>query len=293
VNATALEVRGTASAADAAMQHRNPAVVDRRSSIADAVRRGFRAYEAADRAEIEALLADDFTFTSPYDDHIDRATYFERCWPSAGTFEPYELQQVTVDGDSCFVVYAGKRKHGSRFHNTERWQFDGDQIKVKAVEVFFGLPPYAQPELPPEVAIRQLLEVREQAIRDKDAATVVGLYAEDAVSFNLAPPLRVEGAQLRDPKRLEGWFAGWKGSIQTELRELQIVARGELGFATALHRLVATAVDGNHVDMWMRVTYCFRQDNGAWKIASVHESVPFAMDGSYRALVDLKPSPEI
>jgi ketosteroid isomerase-like protein len=251
------------------------------------VRRAFHAYQTANRSEIDGLLTEDFTFTSPYDDHIDRATYFERCWPNAGTFEQFEIQQFTVDSDSCFVMYTGKRKHGSMFHNTERFDIAGDRIR--AVEVFFGLPPYTRPELPADVAIGQLLEVRAQAFRSRDAQTVTELYSDDAVGFLLSPPLRVAAAEFRDPEALERWFAGWKGAIETEMRELRVVARGEVGFATALQRLVATAIDGRRTDMWLRATYCFRLDRGEWKITSVHESVPFAMDGSYRALVDLKP----
>jgi ketosteroid isomerase-like protein len=39
----------------------------------------FKAYETKDRSALESTLSDDFTFTSPHDDHIDRATYLERC----------------------------------------------------------------------------------------------------------------------------------------------------------------------------------------------------------------------
>ncbi|HMG55212.1 MAG TPA: nuclear transport factor 2 family protein, partial [Kofleriaceae bacterium] len=163
----------------------------------------FHAYQTADRNEIEPLLSDDFTFTSPYDDHIDRAAYFERCWPNAGTIERFELQQVTVDGDACFVMYIGQRKHGGRFHNTERFQIAGG--KICAVEVFFGLPPSTRPERPPAEDIRQLLGLRERAIRHRDAASVVALYSENAVGFQLAPPLRTTAAQLRARDQLEAW----------------------------------------------------------------------------------------
>ena len=37
--------------------------------------------ESGDRHAIEERLADDFVFYSPPDPGIDRATYFERCWP--------------------------------------------------------------------------------------------------------------------------------------------------------------------------------------------------------------------
>jgi ketosteroid isomerase-like protein len=32
-----------------------------------------------------------------------------------------------------------------------------------------------------------------------------------------------------------------------------------------------------------------RDEHGAWKIAHEHTSVPFYMDGSFRAAIDLKP----
>ena len=42
-----------------------------------------RAFAKKDRAAIEALIADDFHFTSPLDNRIDRRTYFDRCWPNS------------------------------------------------------------------------------------------------------------------------------------------------------------------------------------------------------------------
>jgi ketosteroid isomerase-like protein len=117
------------------------------STIADLARRCYTAYQTVDRDEIERLLAPDFTFTSPYDDHIDRATYFERCWPNAGTFERFDVQDVVVQGNCCWVVYEGNRKGGGWFRNTEMFRIDGHQIA--SVEVFFGLPPHTPPSQPP------------------------------------------------------------------------------------------------------------------------------------------------
>src|SRR5260370_637676 len=47
----------------------------------DLIRSYFAAYKTRDRKALEDAFADDFTFTSPYDDAIDKAAYFERCWP--------------------------------------------------------------------------------------------------------------------------------------------------------------------------------------------------------------------
>jgi len=47
--------------------------------------------------------------------------------------------------------------------------------------------------------------------------------------------------------------------------------------------------DGNDVDLWYRTTACLRRTSDGWRIAHLHNSVPFAMDGSGRALLDLRP----
>jgi ketosteroid isomerase-like protein len=47
----------------------------------DVVRASFEAYRAQDRAAAERLLADDYVFTSPQDDHIGKAAFMERCFP--------------------------------------------------------------------------------------------------------------------------------------------------------------------------------------------------------------------
>jgi ketosteroid isomerase-like protein len=59
-------------------------VADRR----ELARRSYEAYETGDRGVLEELLTDDFTFFSPADVGIDRATYFERCWPIAERSPP-------------------------------------------------------------------------------------------------------------------------------------------------------------------------------------------------------------
>jgi ketosteroid isomerase-like protein len=106
--------------------------------MTDLVRSYFKYYMTVDRSAMEAQLADDFTFTSPYDDHIDRAAYFERCWPNAGTFEYHDIKTIVVDGEQCFVVYEGKAKSGNAFRNTELMRIvDG---RLRSVEVFFGRP---------------------------------------------------------------------------------------------------------------------------------------------------------
>ena len=113
----------------------------------DLVRRSYAAYMTMARADIEAILHPDFTFTSPYDDHIGWEDYFARCWANAGTFERFEIQQLNGTGDGCFVLYEGRSKRGTSFRNTEYFRFENGLIR--SVEVFFGLEPGGTPAVPP------------------------------------------------------------------------------------------------------------------------------------------------
>ena len=99
-------------------------------------RDAYGAYESGDRSIIEGLLAEDFRFYSPADVGIDRAAYFERCWPNAERIDAFEFKRLLVDGDEVVVTYEATRSDGSRFRNTEVLMFDGDRISQ--VEVYFG-----------------------------------------------------------------------------------------------------------------------------------------------------------
>ncbi|PRX45184.1 ketosteroid isomerase-like protein [Prauserella shujinwangii] len=104
---------------------------------ADVVRACFASYLAQDRASAETLIADDFVFTSPQDDHLDRATFFERCFPTAGRLRRQTLLHVTpTAGDDVFVLYEYELRTGERHRNTEVLTVrDGRIVKT---QVFFG-----------------------------------------------------------------------------------------------------------------------------------------------------------
>jgi ketosteroid isomerase-like protein len=96
----------------------------------------FAAYMANDRKAVEDALTDDFRFTSPYDDEIDKATYFERCWRNTDWIERHELEKIFVEGDDAFVTYKCLAKGGKNFRNTEFFSFEGDRIR--RIDVYFG-----------------------------------------------------------------------------------------------------------------------------------------------------------
>ena len=140
-----------------------------------------------------------------------------------------------------------------------------------------------------EAGIRALIDERTAAMRDKDAARAVATLASDVVVFELAPPLSVGAEPAHDAAALAVWLAGWDGPVGVEMRDLHIETGGDIGWSRSLNRLYGKLTNGREVDMWFRSTLAFRKVDGAWKIAHGHSSVPFLMDGSYRAALELVP----
>lgn len=96
----------------------------------------YQAYVDKDREALEALIADDFHFTSPLDNRLDRRTYFERCWPNSERIAEFGFMHMVPDGDRLIVTYEGRTTEGRGFRNTEILTFRGQQV-VDA-EVYFG-----------------------------------------------------------------------------------------------------------------------------------------------------------
>jgi ketosteroid isomerase-like protein len=112
------------------------------------VRAAFDAYRAQDRDAIERLLADDYTFTSPQDDHIDRAAYLDRCFPTADRFVFQQILELVDagdndagnndagDNDGVFLLYEYELTTGERYRNAEfSTMRDGQLVET---QVFFG-----------------------------------------------------------------------------------------------------------------------------------------------------------
>ena len=102
----------------------------------DTVRRLFAAYVAQHPDLVEPMLALDFTFSSPRDDHIDRKRYFERCWPEEKVFRDIHIEHLVADGNDVIVSYRAEKMDGGSFRNVELIHFAGDRIAE--VNVYFG-----------------------------------------------------------------------------------------------------------------------------------------------------------
>jgi ketosteroid isomerase-like protein len=106
-------------------------------SNTDVVRESFNAYLAQDEGAAARLFAEDFVFTSPQDDHIDKAAFMERCFPTAERLATQEILELVGAGDNgVFILYEYELQTGERYRNTEF--ITVRDAKIVETQVFFG-----------------------------------------------------------------------------------------------------------------------------------------------------------
>jgi ketosteroid isomerase-like protein len=102
------------------------------------VRSWYKAWEKKDQGQFEALMANNFTFTSAAgDDHISKSAFKMQCWDTQVDFiDRFDLERVFGSGNEAFVKYLCHTKNGKSFRNVEYFRLsDG---KVETIECYFG-----------------------------------------------------------------------------------------------------------------------------------------------------------
>ncbi len=96
-----------------------------------------QAYLDQDRTRAEMLLADELTFTSPQDDHIDRRAYLDQCFPTADRLTSQTLMYAAeLDEHNVVIAYEYELRTGARHRNVEIITVrDGQAVEI---QVFFG-----------------------------------------------------------------------------------------------------------------------------------------------------------
>ncbi len=103
----------------------------------ETIRKYYAAWETKHWHSIDALLAEDFTFSSPLDDSISKSAFKRGCWDTQIAYiERFELKQVVGTDNEAFVMYVCHTTNGKTFRNVEYFQLRDN--KVKAVECYFG-----------------------------------------------------------------------------------------------------------------------------------------------------------
>jgi ketosteroid isomerase-like protein len=130
-----------------------------------------------------------------------------------------------------------------------------------------------------------VLEAVRSGYSDRDSAAITGQYTADAEIFDLAPPL----AHPIDATQIAEWLATWNGPVEQTPLNMKSTVSGDAAFCHGLIRVTTRTNEGETAAWWMRTTICLVRQAGQWKIVHQHSSVPFYMDGSFRAAVDLQP----
>jgi ketosteroid isomerase-like protein len=102
------------------------------------IRSWYRGWEKKDWAPLDALLADDFTFSSAAgDDHISKTAFKKNCWETQiDHMAGMDLQQVFGSGDEALVLYVGRTKNGKTFRNVEYLRLEDG--KIEHIACYFG-----------------------------------------------------------------------------------------------------------------------------------------------------------
>ena len=107
------------------------------------IRTYYSGYEKKDWTMSDAVLADNFTFTSPNgDDHISKAVFKERCFVSLmDDIQRFDLEAVLTRGEEAFVKYLCHTTKIPSFRAVDFFRFaDG---KIASIDCYFGHDPQA------------------------------------------------------------------------------------------------------------------------------------------------------
>jgi len=108
------------------------------SANEELVRKWYAAWKNKDLGTFDALLADNFTFSSAAgDDHISKSTFKTQCWDTQINFiKDFELERIATGPDDAFVKYLCYTTNGKSFRNVEYLRIKNG--KLESIECYFG-----------------------------------------------------------------------------------------------------------------------------------------------------------
>ena len=106
-----------------------------------------------------------------------------------------------------------------------------------------------------------------KALEAKNAEEASAFFADENVTFTLAPPSDGEGG-------VKKWLDTFAEGPRFETADRHLTVDGDVAFSYGLVHMRGKKVEGDVVDIWYRETNCFRRIDGDWKIIHQHDSVP-------------------
>ena len=138
-----------------------------------------------------------------------------------------------------------------------------------------------------ETQIHKVIEDWAAGLRAKDAKRVTApRHRRTGALFARAAARRRQERSLWAGKMVR--HLGWSARLRSCAISRSSAGDG-VAFSHSLNHLTGTSNAARSSDLWFRSTLGFRKIGGEWKIVHEHESVPFLMDGSDKAALDLKP----
>jgi ketosteroid isomerase-like protein len=138
-----------------------------------------------------------------------------------------------------------------------------------------------------EKEIRGWLDRWTKAFTEMDVDSIMALYADDVVAYDVVPPLQYVGkAEYRTD--YQQFLSQYEGSLHVEVRDLHVGATGDFGYAAGLELISGTLKNGQKSHVWLRFTSLYRKSDGHWLDFHDHVSVPADIETG-KAMLDLKP----
>ncbi len=122
--------------------------------------------------------------------------------------------------------------------------------------------------------LKALIAERVAAVAARDPGPLEARTHPEVRTFDVLPPLQTRGAGAMG-QHLAAWFDAYRDGPRYEVRDLEVDAEGDLGYAAFLYRVSGTLTSQAEVDMWVRATLVLRRGPDGWRIVHDHESVPF------------------
>ena len=134
--------------------------------------------------------------------------------------------------------------------------------------------------------IRDWLDRWTKAFTQMDVDSILALYTDDVVAYDVVPPLQYVGkAEYRID--YQQFFSRYD-SLHVEVRDLHIGTSGDLGYASGLELISGTLRTGQKSKVWLRFTSLFRKSDGRWLDFHDHVSVPAEIE-SGKAMLEMQP----
>lgn len=124
-----------------------------------------------------------------------------------------------------------------------------------------------------ERAVRVVLEEWARATREGRQDDVLGSHLPDAAIYDVLAPLKYEGTAAYRASWAE-WQPETTGEGVFAFEELRVTAGAEVAFAHGVIRCGGTLPNGKTFEDLVRATFCLRKQDGGWRVAHQHISMP-------------------